>query len=245
MQLMKMKALLILTALTVLPQGFAFAQGDKATASKPVPGVFTSSRGFSISYPKGWAVASKEQSAEVAKEMKPFLEKMGRNVDLDRIAAMIFDTNSKQFVTSLNVVVSPGVIPINDESREKIEAIAQQTGQAFGSAPTELKTAIEPFAGRQAITSRYNIKISGVNVSQMQVAIPGRNQSYIVTCSCAKADAERYQPVFKAMLESMKVDQGVAGYPDVGKNILVYSVIGAFAGGVASLFLKRQRKPRE
>jgi len=230
--------------LVMMAQTFQLTSAQNSNVSRTIGAqpvilsstVFTSSKGFSLHYPSGWMVASKDQSQQAMQIVQPYLDKLGQ-VDMDHLAVMVFDPNSGDVMANLNVVVSPDTLDITDEHKDDLHSLVLKEGQVFGAEPSNIRISIESFADKKTMVARYDIVMNGNQLSQMLVIVPGRNQSYLVTCTSAQSDAIRYEPTFKAMIDSMTVDQGFSGIPKGVRFAVIGALIGA-AWGLIPLIKK-------
>jgi hypothetical protein len=186
---------------------------------------FSSSHGFSLRYPGDWMVASKDQTDEMRNAAGPYLEKLG-SVDLDRMAVMIFNTTDPDFNENLNVVITPGSVPLNDESKAEMRKVVDQIAAAFGTHAEDVRIAIETFGDKKAMVAHYNVELQNKKIHEMVAAIPGNSQSYLVTCTAPCDKFSQYEPIFTSMINSMQIDSGVAGLPVWLKNALIGGGVG-------------------
>jgi len=190
----------VLLCLSVVP-----TQAQK-TGSKGVvlSSTFTSPQGFTLSYPSGWLVASKDQSADLAAKVRPYLDKLGVN-NLNRMAVIVIAADNTGANANLNIMVSPGTIPANEETKTQMrDMLKKMVSSTFGVTITDMQSALESYAGRQTIAFRYHFIIKGKDVSQLQVYISNGDKTYIATCSCLRSAMPRYEPTFKLMLNSLR-----------------------------------------
>jgi hypothetical protein len=62
---------------------------------------------------------------------------------------------------------------------------------------------------------------------QMQTMVPGKDKTYIVTCSAIAQDWVNQEPAFKEMVGSLKVERGMS---TILQNTLIGGAIGALVG---------------
>lgn len=194
---------------------------------------FKSPRGFSISYPFGWMVASRDQEEAAKQKVQPYLAKMG-NIDLNQYAVMVFNPNHADFSDNVNVIVSQGALAINEQNEQQFSAMLSQLGRQLGSTPTNIRVTTEQFAGIQAFVGRYDIFIMGDQLTLMQVAIPDGSQSLMVTCTCPTNRAAQDAPTFNDMIRSI-----AASLPPSAPGLPLISplIIGAIVGGGCGLLV--------
>lgn len=90
---------------------------------------YTDPQGFSLDYPDGWRVASKQERDYATDLAKPLLDQIGR-VDLSKIAAFIFCPDNDRFAENMNVVVTSGLGRVDDaKKREYCQALKSQCSQ--------------------------------------------------------------------------------------------------------------------
>jgi hypothetical protein len=247
-----MASKLAVTAFLLAAAGRCFAQGGAATPPQaphamPAPAapgaagmtVFTSPKGFSISYPAGWSVASKDQTNGVANQARGYLDKLGPSgqVDLDHLAVMIYRQDGGNFAANLNINVTPGVLTANEKNKGEMSAMLTDMWHSVGVTPTNVRLGIESFAGKQCLVARYDAAMFGQQVSQMMVVVPGGHQSYITTCSSAPGDMAKNEPIFKSMIDSMTFDEGFAGLNPILRDALIGAGFGLLLG-LAGPFLR-------
>lgn len=207
------------------------------------PNRFSSTQGFSFEYPKGWVVVTKEQKRILIDEYKAIFEKLGK-VNFDRMAVMVFNPENDEYAENVNVVVSPGRMPASEDSREKLAEMLPKQLRDAGIEATDVFSKITKFGDKQALSVHWTANYpTGVgSIRQWQVAIPGRNQTYIITASASTASFHVYEASFKIISDSFEVDGGSLGVwhslPKWTQNALVGGVIGALIGLAGSLFKK-------
>jgi hypothetical protein len=203
--------------------------------------VFTSPRGFSITPPDGWAVASKEtigqirQAAQTAVNSggKADFGKMLEKLNLDKMAVFIFNAQAGTTAQNINVVVSSGQFPIDQAGSEQTFAkmLTSQYGQA-GVTPSKLIVSHRTFGHHTTLVADMEWSISGSSVHQWQVLMPASNQTFIVTCTAPPSDFEALAPVFTHALDSMTYSSGGASplLRGVASSMVSGGLIGAGIG---------------
>lgn len=209
------------------------------------PSRFSSSRGFSFEPPPGWLVASKEQTQVLTQEVKTQLNKLG-NVNLDRVAVVAFDPAEDEFAETMNVVVSPGRIPLDEQGVEEklARAIRTQYSEA-GVSVSSLKASLHTFGVHKGLLVESQMGMQGVDIRQWQVMIPGGKQSYIVTCTASSDEFDSFQPLFTAAIATMQIDEGLSGVPGWLINALVGGAIGGLFGAAKWLFSDKTKVVEE
>ena len=202
-----------------------------AMAAEPV---FTSPKGFTITPPDGWVVASKD-AASVASDVfkKKFPKFDGAN--LDRMAVMILNP-SDIGGTNVNVVVSPGRMPIDDSGAEaKVANILREQYTKMGVSVGRATATRKTFGTHPAILADVESNIGGVKTRQWQAMMISGKQTLIVTCTSPQSTFDQYVPVFTKAIEGMTFPA------DAGAEFplwLRYGIIGGAVGGLIGLFQK-------
>jgi hypothetical protein len=208
---------------------------------------FTSLRGFSLNYPDGWVIATKEEQRQLAAQFQSVFEKLGA-VDLDRMAVVVFNPQDDEFIESINVVVSPGRMPLDQNTEIELAHHLVTQFTEMGLAPSLLGTERITFGNHEAFSIRWELADPGGHgrLRQWQVAIPGRNQTYIVTCSAAASEYDRFAPLFSQTINSMEIEAGLGGLwhslPGWVTNAIIGALIGLLYGIISSLLKKSTRK---
>jgi len=196
---------------------------------------FTSPQGFSITPPDGWAVASKEIAGQLSRAVQEHFQKLG-NIDLDKLAVVIFNPNDAEGSQNLNVVVSPHRIPIDEsDAEEKLVKMLKdqyaQIGVQIGSVAVNRKT----FGTHAALVSDVESNFGGPPMRQWQVMLPAGSRTLIVTCSAPQASFGQAIPAFTKAIESMTyttVTDPLSEMPVWLREAL----IGALIGGAITLY---------
>jgi hypothetical protein len=211
------------------------------------PNRFSGTQGFSFEYPNGWVVLTKEQQRALVNEYKTVLGKLGE-IDFDRITVAVFNPQNSEFPENVNVVVAPGSIPVNEDSRQKHAQTMSEGMQTAGVTVTNIVSDITKFGEKQALSLQWTMKhpALGISIRQWQVAIPGRNQTYIITASASAANFQTYEAGFKRAFESFEVDGGSLGFwhslPGWVQNAIWGAVIGMVISLLGLLFKNKDRK---
>jgi hypothetical protein len=216
---------------------------------QPAGSHFSSPLGFSFDHPQGWVVATKETRQAVVGETKVALEKLGR-VDFGKMAVILFDPCDDEFIENVNVVISPGRLPISEESCRKLtqELSNQRRGSSVRVADQRVE--IVTFGNRKAISNRWTMTglTPGVAIRQWQIVMPGRTQTYTVTASASVANFPRYEARFRGIFASFKPDGGGLGVwyglPSIAQYAIIGGIVGGIAGAIRVLF-KRKDRDRE
>ncbi len=211
---------------------------------------FNSTQGFSFEYPQKWVVATKEQQIAASSELKSAFKQLG-DINFDRIAAVVFNPADDGFIESVNVVITQGSIPVNEDSRQKhIQAVTEQLRNA-GVKVTDIKSELTRFGEHQALSLQQTLNDPSGNglIRQWQIAMPGRNQTYIITATARVENFPTYEASFKKIFESFEVDGGSLGFwhglPGWVQNALIGAGIGALIGMLGSLFKKMSQSLNE
>jgi len=183
--------------------------GYKARAAE-----FSSLRGFSLEYPDPWCVATSAQRDTITSEARSMFDKLG-NVNWSAMAVVIFNPEEGESAESVNVVVAPGVLPLDEGADAEIadQAAAQYSllGLDFDLVKVERTTVQD----KDALSITGDVEMPGFDrpLRQRQVIVAGRTQTYIVTCGACREDFEEYEPVFAQVVDSLQVDSGIGGGP--------------------------------
>jgi hypothetical protein len=205
-------------------------------ASAPA-GELKSLRGFSLTYPDGWLAASSDQRDALTKELKPWLDKVGK-LDLSRLAAVIVHPQDDGFVESVNVIVAPGAPKADAEGQQKYrEGLVSQFSQV-GLAVQNVEVEQATIGGTPALAAHWNVTVPGEKepVRQWQVVIPGRSQTYIATCSARASEFSQYEPAFRQTIESLKIDAGPGGLWYSLPGPLRFAIVGGLVGLLVGVF---------
>jgi hypothetical protein len=203
-----------------------------AMATEPV---FTSPRGFSITPPDGWSVASKETISQMGSVVRQQFSKLG-DINFDRVAVVLFSPADTSVSENINVVVSPGRMPIEDSDAEQkmTDALRGAYGK-MGVTITRVSVTRKTFGSHPALVADVDWNTAGVQIRQWQVALPAAGQTLIVTCTAAPSSFDSVTPTFSKVIESMTYAAPEpaslsSGLPNWARGALIGAAIGGLYG---------------
>ena len=121
---------------------------------------------------------------------------------------MICGPQFEMFGDSLNVHVVPSVIAVDATGKKVLTDALKQRLAAIGAKLTDFKSGRRKVAGTTAISVAFENAMPGIAepLLQWQLFIPGKSQTYIVTCTARKSHWAEAWPGFKAMIKNFRVD---------------------------------------
>ena len=156
---------------------------------------FKSPKGFSLTCPDGWQIASEEQSKKMAEATKELPGKA------PEYAARILGPQSGGFTPSIRVTVHPGNL-VPKAKDEKGFAAAVQLRLEKGGKVLAMKTGHLTIGGETAFTmsvERAGPK-SGKVIRHWIVMLPGTQRTYNITCTALKS---QWNDVWKGFHETV------------------------------------------
>lgn len=208
---------------------------------------FTSDKGFSLEYPDGWKIATKDERDAIQGVARAALKNL-KDVDFDKIAVLIFHPEMDEFVENVNVVVVNESLRINDKAKEEYAENLRKQFSQIGVPIQGLQTSITEVGGRKALSGRYKAKyptLAGL-VRQWQLFVPAGRRTYIVTCSALDGDYARVEPAFTRVVNSLEIE-GAGGLADFWfglPRIFQFALIGGAIGGAIGLIQWLVRRPK-
>jgi len=165
-------------------------------------GEFTSPKGFSLNCPEKWRPATKEELDMIAEMTK----KTAANAPVP--AAMIFGPVSEAFAPNVTIIVVPATTPLNDESEADIIKGFNDSFTAAGQTPPAVKKARITIDGKPALALAHESTQQGSRkqVRYWKIFLPGKKQTYVITCLSLKSQWAEAWPGFKETVKSMKID---------------------------------------
>jgi len=207
-----------------------------AIADEPV---FTSSQGFSITPPDGWTVVSESTATN---EIQKKFSKL-KDINFDKIAVMILNP-ADSGVTNLNVVVSPGKLPINEASiEEKVSSALRDQYSQIGVQLDKITVTRKTFGTHQALVADIEVTAPESFLRQWQVMLPASGKTLIVTCSAPISSFDGVTPVFTKAIESMTFS--TFEFPFWLRNALIGAIIGGLFGLFQSLTSSREKMSKQ
>ena len=206
----------------------------------------TTLKGFTLVPPEGWVVLSKDQRGKLLETQRALLEKL-HNPDLSSIALMVINPRKQAFADNINVVVSNGGISLDQLEKEYVSSVSEQFAK-MGVVPNGLE---KPSGSCWAPTRRcpYNMRCSIPGslekLRQWVVTIPGRGQTYMVTCTTTAATFDSSLPRSDGAMQyrSRCWTAGLVVYAITNSSLYNFrAVIGGIVGGVCALFRVLRKK---
>ncbi len=194
---------------------------------------FKGPEGFTLQYPAGWIVASKQQQDQV----RGVAEELVGQANLSgspRFAALIHDPKQDEFMENVNVVVTPGSPSIDDKAVEAYVAALRQQFTSAGMNLAHARAERMRVGDRDAISAHYDLTLPGIPepLRQWQVVVPGAGRTYVITCSAPPSQFGQYEPQFTSIVNSFRIDRGLAGVWDSLPGPVRVGIVGGMIGGL-------------
>ena len=149
------------------------------------------------------------------------------NVQMRGLEVIISEPAKDGFSASINVVAEDAVKVPLDETRIRnmlVKAISDKYSK-LGMKPANIKSKPAKFRDRSAMSIYFEYEnAAGMVLKCWQVMISGTSRLYVISSTAKAGDFDRFQPVFRGAIQSMKIDTD-----DVGA---VSRILDAAAGGV-------------
>lgn len=181
-----------------------------ALASLALAGEFTSKRGYSLTYPDGWEIATREACDMTERVAEKLLNKSGQEIKV-AINTLIVNPEKKSFSDNINVVVSGSTVPVTPEAEKEIVRQVRNGFEGMGWTIQKMESKRTQLAKMNVISIQTEVAIPNapVPMKQWQVVFPGKTRAYIVTCSSSVEEFPKMESAFRAALDSVKIDVGV------------------------------------
>lgn len=227
----------------VISPFFALAMGFLVLASPAFAANFTGERGFSLTYPDSWMIATKQVQDEISASVKAILEKIG-NTDFAKISVLVFNPVDDDFIENVNLVITPGRIPLDDRGLDvALEALAAAWA-AQGTSLRNVARGVDTFGNNEALSIEYDVELYGQSMHQWIVAIPGKDRTYIITSSALSSEFDEYAETFRNIVYSVELDTGFwgiwLGLPQWLRYALIGGAIGLGISLVRSVFRRKK-----
>ncbi len=181
-----------------------------AVTGAALAGEYIDSSGFSLNYPAGWTVVSKQGDLweRTQQEMKNWIAK--NKIDLSKVSMVLLGPSHGDFRENLNVVVAQEGIPVNDEALVEMTGSVKQHYEAMGLRLEKFDGHIGEVGAGKAIVLNYETRLpaAALVVRQQQVYLPLGNTTYIITSSAKASTFNAYLPVFESVVMSFRAPAG-------------------------------------
>ncbi len=205
---------------------------------------YHSPRGFRLSYPDGWQIATQEDQRAVGEAAARFLQ----NIDLRRMDVVIYNPNSYP-LQNVNVVVPPDLMPSGKDGVSEVESALRNQLSSAGVAVESVESRLAHLGSNDAIVSSWTASMGSDRVWQQQFIISGKVRSYIITCSVGAGSSADAAPVFASIVSSFQIEEEPSRTPgewwDTLPGAVRFAIVGAGIGmGISVLgsLLKLARK---
>jgi hypothetical protein len=220
----------------------SIAQDAKGAAASQT---FTSPQGFTLTPAPGWIVASKDVTNELAGKVQDALKNV-KDIDLNKFAAVVYNTADPSGAQNMNVVVSPDPIPIDESGVEdKLSTMLRDQFKGVGITIDKLSVNHKTIGTHAALLADMESTMNGTPIRQWQAYFPSADHTLIVTCTAPQSLFTSVEPAFNQTLESMTFPEAKSGSKVPGW--LTGAIIGGGIGLVYGIFvaLLKKRKPAE
>lgn len=169
--------------------------------------------GYSIRYPAGWRVIDPQSTSS-----------MTRAAACDLVITKGLGVEGSP---NLNVVISRGEMPINDEARETLRQMPQQAASMLRGRAENVVVRDETINGQPGLTVQYDMTAGGKKLTQMAFSMPKGGKTYIFTCTGPRESFRSLEPTFRMMIASVEVS-----FLNSMPRWLLFALIG---GGISLL----------
>lgn len=184
--------------------------------------------GISFRYPDTWQVASKENRQALIQELRG--TEQFRQIDLDRLEALIFNPAGTDFLENMNIGFIPGGMEVSAEEVSKgVEALGEVMTRA-GMPPDNIHGSVLRLGDNAAISIEWDVSMQGYRLHQWGIVIPGGDRSVMLTCSATAADFESVRPKFKETVVSINTNAGLIGAWHEVPKAIQWAIIGTLLG---------------
>ena len=221
-------ALIAATAPTARPQA--------APSSTTQSNVYHSEKGYQITYPSGWQVAT----AEVRTAAGEAATKLLANIDFSKIDVMIYDPTTDP-TRNLNVVVSPDVVSVNQTTLDDYRNGLTQQLSGAGLSPDGLDVKLGKVGSYDAIIATWTADAPSMGrMWQEQFIIPGGSHTFIVTCTSEAGSSPVAGPIFASAMATFQIDQeptrSISEVWETAPGWVHNALIGAGIGALFGIF---------
>lgn len=198
-----------------------------------------SQRGFSLEIPAGWVLADDDTTEAVNKAAGEVVEAV-LDIQASKYDAYLFDPASVQddTVASINVISNSGRLSFTDKFVDELATTIRTQFEAGGMQLEGFSPELKTFGANDGLLFEYTVEFPNKQIPayNWQFFVAGREKYYIIVCSVPESLADAYQNTCLEVLESFKVDIGVAGFlssiPPIFRDgiqgVLIALVVGAF-----------------
>jgi hypothetical protein len=162
----------------------------------------TSPKNFKLTYPDEWTVPTTEESKDANENTRQLV------AGAPDQAASVFAPKEEKFTPNVNVNVVPLSLPLDDQTAKQLVKETENSLDRAGFKMRAVKTSRIKVDKTESLSVAMEGSAPGVNdpMREWLVVVPGRTQTYIVTCSALKAQWADTAPTFDTIIKSLRVD---------------------------------------
>ena len=217
-------------------------------ASSALAGEFKSQRGFSLTYPDGWSLATKEPQPDGADQPKTTVPN-APDVNLDKVAVFRYNPTPTSLGENVTVVVLARRFPMSDESCAKFRTSLIERFGKRGATVSKSDCRLIKLGPRDAVSWHGDVQFPGrvPLMRQWHLVLSSRTQAFIVICTAPASAFDQVEPVFTRIVESVQLepDRGFSldALSPVARGAIIGAVIGLLVGGIVAVVKLARRKP--
>jgi len=184
---------------------------------------------YSITTPPGWEIASKDQMGFLEENFNAVIKTKLESLDFDHISVAIFDPGNDDFMENMNIVITEGEIPVSKSSIKEYKQYMIPEFEKLGMQIISVTGEIEKIGDHKCLSMGIVYKqsliegIPDVESKLLQVVIPGKKRSFIISCTAANSNFSTYLPLFR---------KSIASFVDLNKKTGWDALPGALRGGI-------------
>jgi hypothetical protein len=172
--------------------------GLVAETSALEPKQFKSPKGYKLTYPDDWTVASPDQLTKMFKQ--------GGKGNVPDLA--ILGTHREKYLEYVTMIIIPQAIRLDEVSQQQLVFTIQGSMTPAGGKPPEIKRSRIRIDGLPALSLACEFTPAGAPepLRWWKAIVPGEKQTYVVTCTALKSQWDEIVPNFTKIINSLRVD---------------------------------------
>ncbi|RLS52937.1 MAG: hypothetical protein DWH91_15450 [Planctomycetota bacterium] len=205
---------------------------------------YTSLAGYTLQIPEGWVAASFANLNQLPPEIQKYL--VDQKLDLKAIDLLVLGPEEfGQFRSNLNVVVTPGQIPVGKMTPEQFQKQATDQYQKLGVTISNHTVRKVNVAEREVFEMIYDATMPWAMdpIRQRQLMIPGGGKTFVVTFTSTLEGYAEDSKIFDAIQQTIQVPVETWS---LGNGILSSGlrggILGGLIGGAVAVFAKFRKK---
>jgi hypothetical protein len=164
--------------------------------------------GYSFTYPDDWIVEDPVTILDQS-NLPPAIQEWNRknNMILKKVSMILIRNGKEEFLENLNVTVSEGQMPMNNDAANKALDVVREQFRSMGATFNKSSGHVGQLGANNVVILEYQATFPGLDVplKLRQVCFAGGGKTFVVTCTAREDTFDAHSQTFDKIVASFKV----------------------------------------